>query len=97
MCFFPSQCVKMVKLSCVYLLLLSVACDSYQRSPCPSIFQYKYDKTKWIGVIRIPPSDFGASIKLLLTMALEAELPNPVILKLKNKIFNNYLYIRYTK
>lgn len=73
----------MAKVIFCHILLLLAACALAQESPCPQMFLYEYDGKSWIGVIRLPTSIFGTTIKILLTMALEAQLPDTVIINFR--------------
>lgn len=44
-------------------------------SPCPEIFQYRYNGD-WYGFIQIPSPRLGQTIKLTLFMTLRAQLVN---------------------
>lgn len=44
-------------------------------SPCPEIFQYRYNGD-WYGFIQIPSPQLGQTIKLTLFMTLRAQLIN---------------------
>lgn len=45
-----------------------------QQSPCPDIFQYRYDGNEWSGYMEIQGPQIGQSIHLVLYLSLKARL-----------------------
>lgn len=45
------------------------------QTPCPDIFQYRYDGGEWIGMVEIPSPPLGQTIKLNVMLSLRAQLP----------------------
>lgn len=43
-------------------------------SPCPNWFKYKFDGSKWIGLIEVPNVKLGPPLTLNLTLSLRARL-----------------------
>lgn len=64
---------------CVLLLILANrACgqqDNHPLSPCPYIFQYKFDGNEWYGVVQVPDSPFHKQrIELDVKLTLRATI-----------------------
>lgn len=44
-------------------------------SPCPDLFQYRFDGAEWYGVTELPSPQLGQTIKLNVLLSLRAQLP----------------------
>lgn len=44
-------------------------------SPCPELFQYRFDGAEWYGVAELPSPQLGQTIKLNMLLSLRAQLP----------------------
>ena len=44
-------------------------------SPCPQLFQYRFDGQQWFGILEIPSPQVGQTVKLNIKMSLRAQLP----------------------
>lgn len=64
------------------LLVISLFCyvnfslaQSELVSPCPELFQYRFDGAEWYGVAELPSPQLGQTIKLNVLLSLRAQLP----------------------
>lgn len=49
--------------------------QSEPASPCPDLFQYRFDGAEWYGVTELPSPQLGQTIKLNVLLSLRAQLP----------------------
>lgn len=89
--------VKLV-ISHILIILLTTQVISLvgqgQQSPCPEIFQYRYDGNEWSGYMQIQGPQIGQSIHLVLYMSLKARLSSVSIYIPSCKNFENFSVFR---
>lgn len=62
---------KYLVFSVIFLVEFSLICAQVPQSPCPGIFQYKYQRNRWLGLIQIM-----APVNLIAQFSVEDSMVN---------------------